>query len=474
MSTIVKIWLAFVLLLGLLLYVAPASAQTTILLPPPRIQFLDNLGKPLAGGFVYTYLAGTSIQQATYTDSTGATLNPNPIVLDAGGFASIYLTNATSYRIVVQNLLGVQQYVADNVRLVSSAQVGGSNTQIQYNCSGTFCGSSGMTYNSGTQTLSVTSLAVSTGGSFAGTFAGNPIFSGTVTFSGTVNFGAISASSLSSTCSPVASSGFIRMCNLGAGNSQINWRDFTNSFDWGMSTSGTAADQLVTSAPGGFLLTGASPNVRFGGTSGAFPMWKRSSATLQARLADDSADTAITASTVAFNGSGGASVVISGPCTTGQVLTAASANSVTCATASPGVLKHQSSTTLVNTAIPNSSTTVISLAVTMPSAGCPCRAVATWWLYLSTGNSGQDVAYVSDATTGFAGSETATTGTASGYGFTGAGSSANTYANGANVTFTLIMASSHAAGTTVSTSQLGTGITGAPLSSLVIDVFGSN
>lgn len=83
-------------------------------LPMPRLQFFDASGRPLAGGKVYTYSAGTSTPLVTYTDATGTVANANPVVLDAGGFANIWVKNSV-YRIVVQNSAGVQQWTADNV-----------------------------------------------------------------------------------------------------------------------------------------------------------------------------------------------------------------------------------------------------------------------------------------------------------------------------------------------------------------------
>ena len=83
-------------------------------MPVPRMQFLDASGTPLAGGLVYTYNAGTSTPAPTYTDSTGTTLNSNPVVLDAGGEAQIWLADQ-SYRIAVANSSNVQQWMTDNV-----------------------------------------------------------------------------------------------------------------------------------------------------------------------------------------------------------------------------------------------------------------------------------------------------------------------------------------------------------------------
>jgi len=157
-----------------------------------------------------------------------------------------------------------------------------------------------------------------------------------------------------------------------------------------------------------------------------------------------------------------------------QLATDAFVQSAISASSTKAILAQSTTTTLTTTAIGNSNNTVITKAVTMPSSGCPCRAIVHWWLYVSSTASGQDVAYVTDGTAGFAGSETATPGSASGFGFTGSGGSTITYANNAGVTFNLIMASSHAGGSTVSTSQLGTSITGAPASALNILIVSSN
>jgi hypothetical protein len=61
-------------------------------LPPFfTLQFLDDDGTPLAGGFVYTYASGTTTPQATYTDQAGTEENANPIVLDAAGRCDLWL-----------------------------------------------------------------------------------------------------------------------------------------------------------------------------------------------------------------------------------------------------------------------------------------------------------------------------------------------------------------------------------------------
>jgi hypothetical protein len=90
-------------------------AQTYVLFNSPHQQFLDTSGRPLAGGRIYTYIAGTTTPQVTYQDSTGTTPNTNPIVLDSGGFGTIYLSTTLSYKVVMKNAQNVQQWSVDNI-----------------------------------------------------------------------------------------------------------------------------------------------------------------------------------------------------------------------------------------------------------------------------------------------------------------------------------------------------------------------
>lgn len=85
-------------------------------LPPVlRQRYLDANGNPLAGGLLYTYQAGTTTPQATYTDSGGGTPNANPIVLDANGEAAMWLDPTLSYKFVLKNSSEVTQWTVDNV-----------------------------------------------------------------------------------------------------------------------------------------------------------------------------------------------------------------------------------------------------------------------------------------------------------------------------------------------------------------------
>jgi hypothetical protein len=80
-------------------------------------QFFDDNGVPLAGGKIFTYLSGTSTPATTYTSSSGATPNTNPIILDAAGRVpeEVWLTDDVQYRLVLQTALSVQIWLKDNI-----------------------------------------------------------------------------------------------------------------------------------------------------------------------------------------------------------------------------------------------------------------------------------------------------------------------------------------------------------------------
>lgn len=74
------------------------KAQAMIM---PKKYFFDKDGNPLAFGKVYTYQAGTTIDKVTYTTENGDVANPNPVILNGEGYATIYLDG--SYNIVVDD-----------------------------------------------------------------------------------------------------------------------------------------------------------------------------------------------------------------------------------------------------------------------------------------------------------------------------------------------------------------------------------
>lgn len=86
-------------------------------------QFFDNNGVILSGGKIYTYAAGTTTPQATYTSNSGVTTHANPIVLDSAGRVpggEIWLTTSLPYKFVIETSLGVLLGTYDNVIDISS------------------------------------------------------------------------------------------------------------------------------------------------------------------------------------------------------------------------------------------------------------------------------------------------------------------------------------------------------------------
>jgi hypothetical protein len=101
-------------------------------------QFFDANGVPLSGGKLYTYVAGTTTPQATYTSSSGLTPNANPIILNSEGRVSgtneVWLDSAVSYKLILQTSASVQLWSADDLSGITGVP---SNTAYAVLCGGT-------------------------------------------------------------------------------------------------------------------------------------------------------------------------------------------------------------------------------------------------------------------------------------------------------------------------------------------------
>lgn len=81
---------------------------TTVFLAPAPIlntQFIPGGNVPASGGQLFSYISGSSSKLPTYTTSSGAVANSNPIVLDSGGNLTgsreVWLIQSSSYRFIL-------------------------------------------------------------------------------------------------------------------------------------------------------------------------------------------------------------------------------------------------------------------------------------------------------------------------------------------------------------------------------------
>lgn len=69
--------------------------------PVPVQKFFDNNGRPLAGGQLFTYAAGTNDKIDTWKDAAGSALNTNPIELDFRGECRLWIDPTLAYKFVL-------------------------------------------------------------------------------------------------------------------------------------------------------------------------------------------------------------------------------------------------------------------------------------------------------------------------------------------------------------------------------------
>lgn len=93
--------------------------------PDSRLQYMDSNGDPCSGCLLYTYVAGSTTNQSTFTDSTGGVANSNPITLNGSGYTpnGLWLTEGQSYKFVLKTAADVTVWSEDNVDGVNDASL---------------------------------------------------------------------------------------------------------------------------------------------------------------------------------------------------------------------------------------------------------------------------------------------------------------------------------------------------------------
>lgn len=75
--------------------------MSALISPSPFLQFVNANGAPLSGGKLFTYAAGSTSKQATFTDASGATPNTNPVILDTLGSCEVWLPSGAAFKYVL-------------------------------------------------------------------------------------------------------------------------------------------------------------------------------------------------------------------------------------------------------------------------------------------------------------------------------------------------------------------------------------
>lgn len=98
-------------------------------------QFFDNNGVILSGGKLYSYAAGTTTPQTTYTSAAGNTAHTNPIILDSAGrvpTGEIWLTAGSNYKFVLTTSADVSLVTWDNITGINGTGITTNASSVQY------------------------------------------------------------------------------------------------------------------------------------------------------------------------------------------------------------------------------------------------------------------------------------------------------------------------------------------------------
>jgi hypothetical protein len=91
---------------------------TGTIIPSPIFTGIDTNGDPVSGGKLYTYAAGTTTAQTTYSNVTLTSANANPVVLDSAGRATLFVSAGSSFKYVLKTSADVTIWTADNIGAV--------------------------------------------------------------------------------------------------------------------------------------------------------------------------------------------------------------------------------------------------------------------------------------------------------------------------------------------------------------------
>ena len=102
-------------------------------------QFFSDNGVPLLGGLLYTYAAGTTTPQTSYTSISGNTAHSNPIVLNSAGRVpggEIWITDGIAYKFVLRDSNNVLIATYDNITGINGTGVTSNALNVEYDPAG--------------------------------------------------------------------------------------------------------------------------------------------------------------------------------------------------------------------------------------------------------------------------------------------------------------------------------------------------
>lgn len=323
-----------------------------VLITPFFLQFSDENGVPYANGTITTYAAGTTTQQATYTDFTQNTVAANPIVLDSAGRCTMWGNGA--YKFVLADQFGNIVKTTDNVTTFS-VPAASANSFFQ-----SFSGDGSTKAFTLSETLGTDPNAVLifvNAGTGAGYDPQNP------------NVFTLSGTTLSFASAPAAGSNNIyvfapSLLLAAASNSAAQAATSATA----AATSATAAATSATAAAGSATAASSSATSASGSAT---------TATTQASAASTSASGASTSATNAAN----SATAAAGSATTattqaGNASTSASAASTSATNAASSASSASTSASTATTQAGNASTSASGAATSATNAAASATAAA--------------------------------------------------------------------------------------------------
>jgi hypothetical protein len=106
----------------------------------PLFQAFNDDGDPLVGGWLHTYVGGTTTRKTTYSDKTLTTPNSNPIELDGRGEAQIYFLGTV--KLILQDAALALIWTTDNVAGYGTFQAENGTEINEFSTDGTLSGDS--------------------------------------------------------------------------------------------------------------------------------------------------------------------------------------------------------------------------------------------------------------------------------------------------------------------------------------------